>query len=340
MRSRFAAFVLASVSLTACSSVIARIDTDPSLATCTITQANATVATIETPGNLALEASPGETVVACSKDGYQSTRATLADGFDVGSPVRMTEYARSEAGIDRAYVIVLAPSTQPGPDLGPMPRPTAANLTPFPKQPRRPGMEQATLPAPALSGGRLPAATAPSPVRPGATMPAAAKPRPASASAALPAPAIPSGAVPATSGARGSNPMATLAAEAEQEATAANRAGAAMAAGDASAALLADSEALAMAQAQDMTLLDESMQGDDGMFEEETVDPGPRWHTVGVSVTAHRRPFPGSPAVTMPPDVPLKLVDQEGGWGLFEYETNFGTAAVAWIRMDQVVPPV
>ena len=62
--------------------------------------------------------------------------------------------------------------------------------------------------------------------------------------------------------------MATLAAEAEQEATAANRAGAAMAAGDASAALLADSEALAMAQAQDMTLLDESMQGDDGMFEE------------------------------------------------------------------------
>ncbi|MDA0702756.1 MAG: hypothetical protein O3A96_05870 [Proteobacteria bacterium] len=90
MRSRFAAFVLASVALTACSSVIARIDTDPSLATCTVTQANSTVATIETPGNLALEASPGDTVVACSKDGYKSTRATLADGFNPGSSVRMT----------------------------------------------------------------------------------------------------------------------------------------------------------------------------------------------------------------------------------------------------------
>ncbi|MDA0702005.1 MAG: hypothetical protein O3A96_02025 [Proteobacteria bacterium] len=133
--------------------------------------------------------------------------------------------------------------------------------------------------------------------------------------------------------------MAVLAAEAEQEAKAANRAGTALAAGDEAAAVLADSEALATAQAQDMTLLDESLQGDDEMFEEEVVDPGPRWHTVSASVTAHRRPLPASPAVAMPPDVPLKLVDQEGGWGLFEYETNYGTAAVAWIRMDQVVPP-
>ncbi|MBT6118650.1 MAG: hypothetical protein HOH66_12360 [Rhodospirillaceae bacterium] len=104
--------------------------------------------------------------------------------------------------------------------------------------------------------------------------------------------------------------------------------------------MAADQEALALAQAQDTALLDDSLLGEDEVFEEETVDPGPRWYTVNGSVTAHRRPFPESPAVTMPADVPLKLVDQKDGWGLFEYETNFGSVAVAWIRMDQVLPPV
>jgi hypothetical protein len=348
MRWRFAAFVLAFVALTGCSSMIARIDTDPSLATCTVTQPNTTAATIDTPGNLALDASPSDILVACSKEGYQTVRTTLAEGSASGGAVQVTQYARSESGIDRAYVISLPPSTQPGPAMAPQPRPTAADLTPFPKQPRRPGMEQASLPMPSLPGGAGPA-VAPSAVRPAPTtpsaplpaagLPAAGKPRLVAASAALPAPAIPPGGRPTTSGVRGASPMATLAAEAEQEAKAANRAGAAMASGDEAAALLADSEALAMAQAQDMTALDESLLGEDELFEEETLDPGPRWHTLSASVTAHRRPFPESPAVSMPPDVPLKLVEQDNGWGLFEYETNFGSMAVAWIRMDQVVPP-
>lgn len=318
MRSRFAALVLAAAALTGCSSVIARIDTNPSMATCTVTQSNVTVATIQTPGNLALEASPGDTVVACSKDGYQSTRTTLADRTAADGPVRMTEYARSESGIDRAYVIVLAPSTQPKPEMAPAPRPTAANLTPFPKQPRRPGMEQATLPAPALPAGDLPRSNAS--VRP-------------AAAGALPAPAIPpAGGNP--------NPMATLAAEAEREAKAASRAETALAGGNKSSVLQADSEALAMAQAQDTTMLEDSLLGEDELLEEESAVQEPRWHTQSASVTAHRRPFPDSPAVSMPPDVPLKLVDQEGGWGLFEYETNFGSSGVAWIRLEQVQPPV